>query len=193
MKSLLPLLSLALLAPALSAKEPVAINTPPDFWNFYFAPGVAFCEIRDDNANYVGAEVGASFNNKLDFGLLYQTTINDLDLNNPASADPAEGDVWDIGGVVEWHLDPCLMVECSLQLFVGKGRIDVGNRSNGDAAETDFLLIEPSVNVAGNLTDHLVLGFGAGYRFANGSDSPLIRDEDLDNAIGRIYLRFDEF
>jgi hypothetical protein len=191
MKRILCLLLIA--AAPLFAKEPTVLQVPPDAWNFFFQPQFKFTQVGTDNSNYIGALAGASLNERIDYGVGYNTTINDVTLNSKGTQDPNEGEIWDVGGFVQYHFDPCLKIECSLQLYMGKGYIDVGNKTDGDDAETDFFVVEPQVNVNVNITDHIVMGAGVGYRFADGSDSRLIQDEDLRNVTGLIFIRFDEF
>jgi hypothetical protein len=193
MNRLLVLLLAGATAGSLSAREPTLIESPPDYWNFYFQPQFRFSQIKSDNAEYAGAEIGASFNDTWDYGVEVNVLVNDLDLNNPGLADPREAQVWDAGFHLRRHLNRCGLVDPSLNLYVGGGRIDVGNKTDGDNADTDFVFIEPSFQLGVNLSEHFVIGLGVGYRIGGGADSRLISNEDLSSFSGLLFLRIDEF
>ena len=189
MKKILALCATLLAAPAIMAKEPVVVDMPPDWLNFYFQPEFHFSEVKEDHAEMAGVEIGAALNERWDFGLNWRSLINDLDLNLPGVEDPSAGDLMTISGAVGYHLLPCNLLDVTLKLDVGGGMMEAGD----GASEIDFMLIEPSVDLGLNLTDGWVFGASMGYRWIDGADSGLLEDRDLESLTGAIFLRIDEF
>lgn len=184
---------LAFLFPCFACAEEPTLLQEQDYWNFYFQPELTLSQVDDDNAEFLGAEIGASLNERFDIGLASHWLINDVDLEVDGVDDPSEGEIWYGGLTLRYHFMPCEMVDWSFQTLFAGGSIDVGNKTDGTNAETDFILIEPSVSLSVNLTEHLVMGARLGYRFADGSDSRLIQDDQLENIVGALFIRFDEF
>ena len=184
------LLTAALLLPAVApAKEPTAVAMPPDWLNFYFQPEFHFSEAADDNAEMAGVEIGVALNERWDFGVNWRALINDVNLAKPGVGSAGPGDLMTFAATAGYHFAPCSLLDATLKLDLGGGILD----GEGDASETDFMLIEPSVDLGLNLTDTLVLGVSLGYRWLDGSDSDLMDDEDLESLTGAVFLRFDEF
>ena len=184
------ILTAALLCPVFAgAKEPTALELPPDWFNFYFQPEFHFSEASEDHAEMAGVEIGVSLNERWDFGLNWRSLINDLDLNKAGVEDPGAGDLMTLAASVGFHLAPCNMLDATLRLDVGGGILEVGD----DESEIDFMLVEPSIDLGLNLTDTLVFGASLGYRWLDGSDSDLLQDKDLESLTGAVFLRFDEF
>jgi hypothetical protein len=174
------------------AQEPTVLQDS-DYWNFYLQPELVLSTVGSDNAEYLGTEVGASLNERIDIGIGGYWLINDVTLGVPGVPDPHEGEIWYAGPVVRYHFFCCSLVDLSLQTMFAGGRVDVGNKTDGTNANTDFLLIEPSFHLGWNITDRFVMGAAFGYRFGDGSDSRLINDDDISGFSGGVFIRFDEF
>jgi len=174
------------------AAEPTLVEKS-DWLNFYFQPELTLTEVKSDSAELAGAEVGISINNRLDIGIAGHVLINDLDLGVDGVADPREGQLWYAGPVIRYHFTPCDLIDVGLQLAVYGGRIDVGYKSDGTHANTDFMLVEPSLYLGVNLTDNVTIGTRLGYHIANGSNSRQIKDSELDNFAAAFFIRFEEF
>ncbi|MFO1524222.1 MAG: hypothetical protein U1G05_19800 [Kiritimatiellia bacterium] len=105
----------------------------------------------------------------------WRALINDINLGQPGTGLAGPGDLMTLAATAG-TIRPVQPAGCHSE--AGSWRRHSGG---GDgASETDFMLIEPSVDLGLNLTDTLVLGVSLGYRWLDGSDSDLLRDEDLE-------------
>ncbi|MFT5497691.1 MAG: hypothetical protein ACI9TH_003098 [Kiritimatiellia bacterium] len=193
MKKVLPTLILLFAVQLVSRAEEPTLLHEKDYWNVYFQPEIVFTELNSDSAEFAGAEIGASLNEHFDIGFTAHTLLNDVTLKVPGVPNPHEGEIWYMGVSLRKHFQPCKLVDASFRFFIGGGRIEVGNKTDGTDADTDFMLFEPSFELGVNITDRFVLGTRLGYRLADGSDSRLIEDKEFSNVSGAIFLRFDEF
>ena len=174
------------------ADEPTLLKDS-DYWNFYFQPDFYWTEVNKDSAEFLGAEIGASLNERFDIGVLAQWLINDVTLDAPRVDKPEEGQIWTGGLMLRYHLSPGKLLDFSFQTLIAGGRIETGNKTDGNDGDTDFMIIEPGMYLTWNLTQNAMIGARLSYRIADGSDSELIRDDDLTGPGLGVFFRLDEF
>lgn len=194
MRSLWALPMLALIAMPVLAKDQTLLEEE-DVWKLYSKFEFKITEIASDTAEIGGIQVGTILNDQLGFGVGFYALLNDIAVDNPALVTPKAFDIWFVGGTVEYDFAPASLIHPALYLTGGYGymQLEAVPGAGDNDKESDFLFVEPGLNVAVNLNETVELGLGVGYRIANGSDVKGLEDEDLSSVVGNAYVKFTEF
>ena len=130
---------------------------------FLFSIDDKLSSIDGEFANFVGFHAGWLVNHEFLLGFAaYGSTAG------PAGVDMAYG-----GLQLEYFFNPNKLFNYSLRGLIGGGGIDSyrGRRHHSDVS--GFFVFEPEARVTLNVLRPFRIGFGLGYRFANGHPSPL--------------------
>jgi hypothetical protein len=195
-RSLWALPMLALIAMPVMAKDQTLLEEE-DVWKLYSKFEVKVTEIGSDVAELGGVQVGTILNDQLGFGLGVYALLNDVESDNAGIADPNAFDIWWLGATVDYDFAPASLLHPSIYVFAGGGWMNlegVGDAEADDEKHSDFLFLEPGLNLSVNLNETVELGLGVGYRITNGSDgADGFKDGDLSAMVGNIFVKFTEF
>ena len=185
MKKLLLVLLLASATTAFAAKDSLVGNENNAPWRMALKPEFQFSEIGSEFAGLAGVQLGPQLNETLYFGLGCYGLVNSVKGNQTPTNDLSAFDFWYAGVTVDYTLFSDKLVHCSVNALIGGGRV---SPAGGEAA--NVFVATPGVSVLVNLTKQIELGFGAGYRFVAGADSP--SNSDMSKPFASIFLRLNE-
>jgi len=101
------------------------------------------------------------------------------------------------GLLVEYIRDANELVHWYGSLIVGFGSFSLTDPTlpddSDDIEDDGFLVLEPTVNIELNVTEHFRLAAGAGYRLASGVTSDYLAASDLSGATFNLALRFGSY
>ena len=90
-------------------------------------------------------------------------------------------------------LVPVVMFLATVGVLVGGGTAWSENRTTTYHSFAGYLVIEPDLQLEANLTDHVRIALGAGYRFAADADAPGFSMQRLSGPVGLASVRLGQF
>jgi len=165
---------------------------------WYVTPSVKITEIQGLTRGLVGVRGGLIFNHSLYLGLAGYGV---------AEPDYYNWDYWDDWRYLNDHrwelgyggLELGVLSRYSgnaqfgLGVLVGGGQIDEYYDSDRWHATDGFFIVEPSADLLFHVNRHVALGFGVGYRFVDGVETPTFVNDDLDGPSFNISLQLGSF
>lgn len=131
---------------------------------FNVAPAVGFTTMDGSSASLFHLRGGISFGDKLTLGGYFNTSINEIRPQSEVLPN-IYMDYWSVGGYAEYTLLSDRMFHLTFPVTVGFGEVQMDNEpDNLELGEANFLVVEPAALLELNLTKHLRLNAGAGYR-----------------------------
>lgn len=131
---------------------------------FSIAPAYGITSMDGSSASLFHLRAGVGIKDKLTVGGYFNTSLNEI---RPQSEvlPTVYMDYWSVGGYVEYTLLSDRVVHLTFPLMIGTGEVQMDNEG-GDAGlgEANFLVVEPAALLELNLTKHVRLNLGAGYR-----------------------------
>lgn len=131
---------------------------------FSVAPALGFTTMDGSSASLFHLRGGISFGDKLTLGGYFNTSLNEI---RPQSEvlPKIYMDYWSVGGYVEYTLLSDRLFHLTFPVMVGYGEVEMDNEPDDlELGEANFLVVEPAALLELNLTKHLRLNAGAGYR-----------------------------
>lgn len=175
----------------ISAQHIESLVKASDDWSFSVQPELKTTRIADQSAQIVGLRLGPALDRKLHISLAGYALVSSVDPDNSFYKQLDAFDMWYAGLSADYTFMPNKLAHFSLGCLLGAGQLRA--TSYGDGHDTANLFVaEPQANLLFNLTDTLELGFGASYRFVNGSDLNNLANSDLSFFAGSVLLRWTE-
>jgi hypothetical protein len=169
---------------ALAQREALIDHT--DRWNLNSRFDAVYAELDGDGSLLGGLSVGGLLNDRLGVGLRGRVLLDDSEGETAGTIDSR--DFWYAGGYVEYVSRAESLAYWSVEIFAGSGEVDTGFR------DSDFLVIEPAVNLWVNITETTMLGLGVSYLMVEDLDlAGGVEDDIYDGLTGNISLRFTQF
>ncbi|MCH6201377.1 hypothetical protein MMU07_17470 [Aquiflexum sp. LQ15W] len=160
---------------------------------FFLAPSFGITKMDGGNAALFNLRGGLSIKEKLGFGAYFNTSVNQIIPQSETNPN-VYMDYWSVGAFGEYTWQPSKLVHLTFPLFVGYGEVQMDNEV-GDAGlgEANFFQVEPSALIQLNLTRHLKLNFGLGYRMVSEMNYRNFNQSDISGLTGNIGFRINLF
>jgi hypothetical protein len=163
-----------------------------DSWNLFSKFTLGVTEIDGDTALQGGLAVGGLLENRFGIGLAARTLLDSVETESPLLQDIENTDFWYGGLYSEYQFTPTSLVNMSLDMTIGAGRLEV-NRTAGGSEQANVFVVEPGVNMMVNVTETFHLGLGLHYRYVHNVSVRDLEESDMSGVTGSIFLRFTEY
>lgn len=175
---------MASIVPAIAQRD--ALIDHNDKWNLNTKFDAGYTDIADDSAFLGGLSVGGLLNDSFGFGIRARGLADSID-DSLVIGTVERLDFWYGGLFVEYLFGSENLVYLSTDITVAYGELD------SSFADSEMYVAEPGLNLYVNITETLMFGLGASYRFVSNSQIPGVDDGDLSDVTWNASLRFTQF
>jgi hypothetical protein len=155
-----------------------------DRWNLNTKFDLGASEIESDDVYFGGISVGGLLNDRIGVGIRGRINMNDI--KGPLIGHVDTYDMWYGGLYLEYVSKADNLLYWSIDATLGTGEV------NNDRVSGSFMVAEPGLNLWVNITETLMVGLGASYRFVEDLGNGQL-DDEASGLTGNISLRFTQF
>lgn len=157
---------------------------------------VRFGDMADGFAAFVGGHAALLLRRQVYLGVAGAGLVNNPKV--PSTGDDAttgpEIDMGYGGFLAGYILPTSQFLELAFDAQIGAGGVTLSEKADRDEEDWDaFFLFEPGARAQLNLSRIARIGFGLGYRFVGGVDTPGLTDSDLRGFTGSATVRLGWF
>ena len=187
----------------LFAQQETLISSNKFISGGFGGPVLKYTEFNSTGAMIVGGRGGWIINHSFilgggGYGLTTQVPVDVLE-GDIIIKDADDLYIMYGGFEMEYIFRPLKAIHLSIYTLIGGGSIgyrsefqDNYNGCNYNMGKS-FFIAEPAVNLELNVTTFFHLAFGASYRYTNGANYKLIKDDDIRGFSGVVTFKFGKF
>lgn len=195
--SVLVLLSLPSSGAAQQPDRQSAVSLDASDYGGFVSADMRFGDMADDFAVFMGGTLALLLKHRVYLGVRGAGLVTE---ETPRGSTQAVNDPtihMGYGGVVVGYVIPLpSLVQFTAETLIAAGGVDLDDDADIEGDEEDWeavFVFEPVLGAELKLAPIVRLGFGVGYRFVGGVDTPGLQDRDLRGAVGTATLRLGWF
>lgn len=191
--SVLVALSLPSIGAAQQPEEQSAVSLDASDYGGFASMDMRFGDMADDFAVFMGGTLALLLKHRVYLGVRGAGLVTEETVHGSSEAVIDPTIQMGYGGVVVGYVIPTpSLVQFTAETLLAAGGVDLDEDADIDGDDEDWeavFVFEPVLSAELKLARIVRLGFGVGYRFVGGVDTPGLEDRDLRGAVGTATLR----
>lgn len=195
--SVLVMFSISSSAAAQEPERQSAVSLDASDYGGFVSADMRFGDIADDFGVFMGGTLALLLKHRVYLGVRGAGLITDEAVDGSAGTVNDPPIHMGYGGIVAGYVIPTRsLVQFTAETLLAAGGVKLDDDGHVEDEDEDWegvFVFEPVLGAELKLAPIVRLGFGVGYRFVGGVDTPGLEDRDLRGAVGTATLRLGWF